>query len=70
MTDKIFACVKCGQVYYTKPLKKCLRDGIFSGECNSTEFEEIQKEDVLDIHDLPDFLWEMFLSMFTNLWGN
>ena len=62
MTQKIFACKECGQVYYTRPPKKCMRPKLFGRECNSVEFERIEEKDVINMHDVPQLLWNMFLE--------
>ncbi len=58
MPDQIFACVDCGQVYLTgKPPKECMRHN-----CSSTTFKEIQKEDVIDMHDVMNTFIEKLLA--------
>ena len=71
---KIFACKECGQVYRGTTPEKCMRmKASLLGkitECNSVNFERIKEEDVLDIHDVPQFLWDMFLEKTWFLWIN
>ena len=57
MTQKIFACEECGQVYRSNLPKKCMRHN-----CNSVKFERIEEKDVINIHDVPQYLWDMFLK--------
>ncbi len=59
---KIFACEECGQVYYTNPPKECMKISMFTGKCKSTKFERIEKKDVINIHDVPQLLWNMFIE--------
>ncbi|KKM73177.1 hypothetical protein LCGC14_1413200 [marine sediment metagenome] len=62
MTDKIFACVECGQVYYDTYPEQCMYYSILNGECASTDFKKIKKEDIINIHDLPEFLFNRFIK--------
>ncbi len=55
--DKIYACKECGQVYRTSPPKECMRHN-----CNSVEFERIEEKDVINIHDVPQLLLNLFLE--------
>lgn len=57
MTDKIYSCVKCGQVYYYSHPETCMK-----GECISTMFEIIKKEDVIDMHDYIKSIFKVFLE--------
>ena len=52
MSEEIFACLKCGQVYITGKPSKCIRISISDGECGGIEFKEIEEKDVINIHDL------------------
>lgn len=55
--EKIFACKECGQVYRIEPPEKCMRH-----KCNSVEFERIEEKDVINIHDVPQLLFEISLE--------
>lgn len=62
--EKIFACEECGQVYRDYPPEKCMRP-----KCNSVKFEEIQEEDVINIHDVPEYLLNMVIKKVSVLFG-
>ena len=55
--EKIFACEECGQVYRISSPEKCMKHN-----CNSVEFERIEEKDVINIHDVPQLLWDMFIK--------
>lgn len=44
-------------MYRIEPPEKCMRH-----KCNSVEFERIEEKDVIDIHDVPQLLWDMFIE--------
>ena len=62
--EKIFACKECGQVYRDNPPKECMRHN-----CNSVKFEEIQEEDVINIHDVPEYLLNMVIKKVSDIIG-
>ena len=66
--EKIFACEECGQVYRDSPPEKCMKC-ILNGKHDSVKFIRIEEKDVLNIHDVPEFLLDMFLKKVSALFG-
>jgi len=60
--EEIFACKECGQVYYIKPPKKCLRIS-----CKSINFKRITENDVLNMHDFGKYIIKTCIKKFIGL---
>ena len=73
--QKYFACNKCGQVYHDKSPEKCIRLRVpllypYFGKiipCDSDDFEEIAKDDVLDMHDALPFILNLWAEKFKTI---